>query len=189
LSYHEAYGILDYENPYEMFKSPYDTLLPPFFEGNMNRSFADLDKLMPKIPIHVVKDTFVNEFLNNPDFEFKKRLQENNLTNWKPVAPIQLCYCKGDREVNYKNSEAAYAGMTALGTEQIKLNNLSDYLDHNTCAAFAVLSTKYFFDRFRDKGKNPKMKDIPLFKKFLIGFVKRKEEKKYKRSRKDKAYF
>ena len=189
LSYQEAYGILDYENPYEMFKSPYDTLLPPFFEGNMTRSFADLDKLMPKIPIHVVKDTFVNEFLNNPDFKFKKRLQENNLTNWKPDAPIQLCYCKGDREVNYKNSEAAYAGMTALGAEQIKLNNHSDYLDHNTCAAFAVLSTKYFFDRFRDKGKNPKMKDIPLFKKFFIGFVKRKEEKKYKRLKKDKAYF
>jgi len=70
----------------------------------------------------------------------------------------------------------------------IKLNNLSDALDHNSCAGFAVLSTKYYFDRFKKKGKNPKMKDIPGFKKFLIGFVKRGEETKYRKQGTDSAY-
>ena len=188
LSYQEAYGILDSENAYEVFKAPYDTLLPHFFENNKERTLYDLDNMMPKVPIHVVKDTFVNEFLNNPEFKFKRCLEANNLTCWKPEAPMQLCYCKGDREVNYKNSLVAYEDMKALGVEQIKLNNLSDRLDHNTCAAFAVLATKYFFDRYKDKGKNPKMKDLPRFKKFLVGFVKRKEEKKYESEGKDDAY-
>jgi hypothetical protein len=32
------------------------------------------------------------------------------------------------------------------------------------------------------------MKDLPRFKKFLVGFVKRKEEKKYQKEGRDKAY-
>ena len=131
----------------------------------------------------------MNLYLNDPNFPFKLRLKENNLTDWKPKAPMQLCYCKGDREVNYKNSEVAYAKMKENGVKDIKLRNFSNSLDHNTCAAFAVLSTKYYFDRFKDKGKNPKMKDLPKFKKFLVGFIKRKEEKKYKKEGHDNAYF
>ncbi len=188
LSYQEAYGMLDVNDPYSIFREPYDTLLPNFFEHNKKRTLYDLDKLMPKIPKDVVKQNWIDEYLNNPDFEFKHCLAENNLTCWKPEAPVQLCYCEGDREVNFMNSVAAYRDMKALGAKHIKLNNLSDYLDHNTCAAFAVLSTKYFFDRYKDKGKNPKMKDIPGFKKFLIGFVKRKEERKIKKGGKDSAY-
>ena len=75
--------------------------------------------------------------------------------------------------------------MKALGVTQIKLNNLSDYLDHNTCAAFAVMATKFYFDRFKNNGENPKMKDVPKFKKALAGIIKKKEEKKYKASGND----
>lgn len=189
LSYEEAYGILDTDNPYSIFKSPFDTLFPAYFEHNDHRTLDELNAKLPKVPKDVVKDKLLDEYMHNPDFEFKKRLQENNLTNWKPEAPMQLCFCKGDREVNYKNSEVAYAAMKALGAKDVKLNNLSDHLDHNTCAAFAVLATKYFFDRYRDHGKNPKMKDLPHFKKFLVGFVKRKEEKKYKREGHDVARY
>lgn len=188
LSYQEAYGIIETENPYSVFKSPFDTLFPPFFEKNDRRTLDELNALLPKVPKDIITDSMLDEYLNDPNFEFKKRLQENNLTNWKPKAPMQLCYCKGDREVNYKNSEVAYAAMKALGAKDVKLNNLSDELDHNTCAAFAVLSTKYFFDRYKEKGKNPKMKSVPGFKRFLIGFVKRKEEKKYRKEGKDSAY-
>lgn len=188
LSYHEAYNIMETKNIYSVFKAPFDSIMPLYFERNENRPFGELNRIMPKIPKDVLKDSLVNVYINNPDFEFKKRLAENNLTTWKPKAPMQLCYCKGDREVNYKNSEVAYKEMKALGVKQIKLNNLSDKLDHNTCAAFAVLSTKYFFNRYKRNGKNPKMKDVPGFKKFLIGFVKRKEEKKYLAERADKAY-
>ncbi len=188
LSYQEAYRILEVENIYSIFKAPFDTLLPRFFEQNDNRTLDELNKLMPKVPKDVINDSMVYQYVNNPDFAFKKRLAENNLTNWNAKAPVQLCYCQGDREVNYKNSEVAYAGMKAAGSKNIKLNNLSNSLDHNTCAAFAVLATKYYFNRFRDHGSNPKMKDLPGFKKFLIGFVKRSEEKKYKKNSRDKAY-
>jgi hypothetical protein len=188
LSYQIAYNILDTEDPYEIFRAPFDTLFPQFFEDNDRRTLDELNKYLPAIPKDVVKESYINAYLNDPDFAFKKRLQENNLTDWKPEAPVQLCYCKGDKEVHYQNSEVAYQKMTDLGVKAIKLNNLSDVLDHNTCAAFAVLATKNYFDRFKKKGENPKMKDVPGFKKFLIGFVKRSEERKFKKKGKDSAY-
>lgn len=178
-SYQIAYHILDIDNIYSIFKSPFDTLLPQYFEQNQDKDLYGLDTLLPKIPSDIVKKQYVEEYENNANYPFKVKLQENNLTNWQPKAPVQLCYCKGDREVNYKNSETVYNNMTALGVNNIKLNNLSDYLDHNTCAVFAVLSTKYYFDRFKNKGENPKMKDVPGFKQMLANIIKKKEEKKY----------
>jgi hypothetical protein len=78
--------------------------------------------------------------------------------------------------------------MKALGAEHIRLNNLSNILDHNSCAAFAVVATKYFFNRFRDKGKNHKMKDLPPFKKLIVTLARKSEERKYIKSKQDKAY-
>ena len=188
ISYQEAYHIINTDNIYSIFRAPFDTLLPGFFGEVRTKTYSDLDKIMPKIPSHIVQPNLVEEFKSNPNFSFTARLRENNLTNWKPQAPMQLCYCKGDREVNYKNSEAAYDSMRALGVTNIRLHNLSDALDHNTCAAFAVLSTKNFFDRFRKHGKNPKLKDTPGFIQMFVNAIRKREEKKYLASGKDQAY-
>ncbi len=188
LSYQTAYDIVDTDNPYEVFKTPFDTLFPAFFEGNDSRTFGELDKLLPSVPMKVVEQKFIDEYQSDKDHPFKVRLRENNLTNWKPKAPVQLCYCKGDREVSYKNSEVAYEKMTALGVDQIKLNNLSDHLDHNTCAGFAVLASKYYFDRFKKHGKNPKMKEMPPFKRWIRKMIMKKVEKEYMAGGSDHSY-
>ena len=188
ISYQAAYHVWDTENIYSVFRAPYDTMLMGFFGAVRNKTFDDLDKVMPTIPSEVVKPELVKQFQTDPNFKFLERLKENNLTNWKPEAPVQLCFCKGDREVNYKNSETAYNNMTAMGKKDIKLNNLSDHLDHNTCAAFAVLSTKAFFDRYRKHGSNPKMKGIAPFKQFLVNIIKKKTEKEYMKNHSDHAY-
>ncbi len=182
VSYQTAYRVLDIDNIYSIFKPPFDTLLPQFYSNNYNNTLDSLDKIMPKIPAEVVKDSLVELYKNTPDFLFTRKLKENSLTDWKPQAPVQLCYCKGDREVNYKNSEVAYNTMTGMGVTNIKLNNLSNKLDHNTCAPFAVMATKFYFDRFKKYGENPKMKDVPRFKKALANIIKKKEEKKYEQT-------
>ncbi len=188
ISYQEAYRVIETDNVYSIFRSPYDTLLQDFFGEVRLKTYDDLDKIMPKIPSEIVREDLVKEYVNNPNFPFRLRLKENNLTDWKPEAPIQLCYCKGDREVNYKNSEVAYNNMKALGAENVVLKNHSDALDHNTCAAFAVLATKHFFDRFKKKGENPKLKDVPASLQTFVNMIKKKEEKKYLESGKDESY-
>jgi hypothetical protein len=188
LSYQTAYHIFPNKDIYTIFRPPYDSLLKGFFGAVRDKTYDDLDKIMPKIPSDVVIPDMVTQFKNDPNFPFLERLKENNLTDWKPEAPVQLCYCKGDREVNYKNSEVVYDHMTKAGKKDIKLNNQSDHLDHNTCAAFAVLSMKAFFDRYKKHGENPKMKALSGFKTFLISFVKRKIEKQYVKDGSDHAY-
>ena len=188
VSYQTAYHIWNTDNIYSVFRSPYDTLLQGFFGVVRNKTYDDLDKIMPNIPSEVVRPELVTQFQTDPNFAFLKRLRENNLTNWKPEAPVQLCFCKGDREVNYKNSIVAYDSITARGKTDIKLLNLSDHLDHNTCAAFAVLSMKAFFDRYKNHGSNPKMKDLSPFKKWAVSIVKKKIEKEYIKNHSDHAY-
>lgn len=188
LSYQTAYDIADLEDPYDAFKEPFDTLFPKFFENNDSKTLDELNKVLPKIPSEVLEPKLIEEYQNDPDHPFKVRLRENSLIDWEPKAPVQLCYCKGDKEVSYRNSEVAYETMTAKGIDHIRLNNLSDHLDHNTCAAFAVLATKYYFDRFKKHGKNPKLKEMPPFKKWIRNMVKRKVEKEFKEAGSDKAY-
>jgi len=188
LSYQEAYKVLDTKDPYEAFAAPFDTLFPAFFEENDTRTLDELNKLLPKVPAKVVDPELIEQYKSDPNFPFKKRLQENNLIDWKPKAPVQLCYCKGDKEVNYMNSEVAYQRIRESGFEQIRLNNLSDHLDHNTCAAFAVLATKYYFDRFKKHGKNPKLKEMPPFKRWIRNMVKKKVEREFKEGGKDHSY-
>lgn len=188
ISYQTAYHIWPTNNIYSVFRAPYDTMLMGYFGAIRLKTMDDLDKVMPKVPSDVVKPELVAEFKSDPNFAFVQRLRENNLTNWLPEAPVQLCFCEGDREVNYKNSVVAYNNITALGKKDIKLNNLSNHLDHNTCAAFAVLSTKAFFDRYYKHGSNPKMKGIAPFKQFLVNIIKRKTEKEYMKNHSDHAY-
>ncbi|MCW3124513.1 MAG: hypothetical protein JWO03_171 [Bacteroidetes bacterium] len=188
LSYQTAYHIFPDPNIYSVFRPPYDTLLRGYFGEVRDKTYDDLDKVMPKIPSEVVVPSLVEEFKNNPNFAFLARLKENNLTDWKPEAPVQLCYCKGDREVNYMNSEVTYDHMTKAGITAIRLNNQSDHLDHNTCAAFAVLSMKAFFDRYKKHGENPKMKALSPFKQWVANIVKKKIEKQYLKDGSDHSY-
>lgn len=188
LSYQKAYDIVDIENPYDVFKEPFDTLFPSFFEDNDRKTLDQLNKVLPKVPMKVVEPEFIEAYKNNPNHPFRERLRENNLIDWEPKAPVQLCYCKGDKEVSYENSEKAFETMTSKGIDHIRLNNLSDHLDHNTCAAFAVLATKYFFNRFKKRGKNPKLKEMPPFKKWIRNMVKKKVEKDFIEKGKDNAY-
>ena len=189
ISYQTAYHIFPNPNIYTVFRPPYDTLLKGYFGEVRDKTYDDLDKIMPKVPSEVVVPDMVAQFKSNPNFPFLERLKENNLTDWMPEAPVQLCYCKGDREVNYRNSEVAYEHMTKAGKKDIKLDNESDHLDHNTCAAFAVLSMKAFFNRYKNHGKNPHMKALSPFMQGLINIVaKKKVEKQYLSDHSDHAY-
>ena len=88
-----------------------------------------------------------------------ERIKENNIYEWVPEAPMLLCHCHGDEQVYYKNSEVAYNYMTEHGAKDVRLEVVSKVLDHNTCALFAVMDTKFFFNNIRDGKPNKKKYD------------------------------
>jgi hypothetical protein len=182
VSLDHAYDVWD-GDIYEIFRSPYDTIIPPFFKGE--RNLREFNKVLPAVPADMLKPELVQEFVDNPEFPARKKIEKNNLYNWVPEAPMLLCYCEGDEQVYYKNSLVAHDWMTKNGAKDVRLRKLSDVFDHNTCALFAVMDTKYFFENVRN-GKAGKKKYGPPLKRMLINIYKRKEEKKFVRKQQEK---
>lgn len=147
--FNEIYHIVPDIN--SIYKSPYDTLIPRMFDGTHRH--GDIDKALPEVPKDMVRDTFVNLFLNDPNFPMHKALADNSLCNWKPENPIQLCYCNNDEQVNYRNSIVARDGMKKLGAKHITLRDGGRKYGHYKCAMFASMYSKLYFDSFRNGAK------------------------------------
>ena len=121
------------------------------FDGK--HTFKEIDAYMPEVPKDMIRDTFVNLFLSDPNFPLHKALDDNSLCYWKPENPIQLCYCKADEQVNYRNSIVAQEGMKKLGAKHITTRNAGNKYGHTKCALFASMYSKLYFDSFRKGSK------------------------------------
>ncbi|MCO5232828.1 MAG: alpha/beta hydrolase [Chitinophagales bacterium] len=181
VSYQTAYNFWD-GNIYEIFKTPYDSVTKIYLDGT--HYYEDFNKAIPNIPADIIKPQYVEEFKANPNYPIKKRIEENNIYEWIPKSPTLFCYCSSDDQVSGKNSEVAYNYMKKQGAKNIKIKNLSNIFDHNECAMFAVIETKFFFDNIR-KGKKKTDKGN-RFKRFLIAKHKNKEEQKVIATRHEK---
>lgn len=131
----------------EIFKEPYATQLPPMFNGN--HSTDEIDRLLPSVPVEMLKDDFVTSFKNDPNNNIMKVLKRNDLCYWRPIAPVTLFHCKGDSTVPYKNSEIALAGMIQSGATNVTLVDPSPTSDHGSGALPSFLAAKTWFDSLK----------------------------------------
>lgn len=181
-SYNEVYKVIDGDIN-QIYKSPYDTLIPKLFDGTSN--IGEINKALPKVPSNMIKDSIVNLFLSDPDFPFMVAIKENEVFNWKPEAPVQICYCSSDEEVYYQNAIVAYNRMKELGAKNFKLKLVGKNQYHGQCALFATMYTKLYFDSILNG--NPKGGNGPAFKQLLIALGKTQvNNKPQKIKRKDR---
>lgn len=169
--YNSIYKFFD--KPSDVLKAPYDSILPPMFDGTY--SMGDVNKLMPAIPKDVFKDEALKAFENNPDFPFRKALEENNVYSWKSEEPVMLCYCEADEQVYYKNSIVAHKAMKEKGSKNVMLRPSGKKFNHEQCAVYTSVYTKYWFDSFRKGSKKGRRGDP--FKLFLLQIGKKKLSK------------
>jgi len=153
ISYQYAYNLFN-GDIYSVFKEPYASELRKAFAQPRIVDHGNVNDMLPKIPKDMVVDSLVNVFRSDTTFPFTKKLQENCLVKWVPKAPMQLCACYGDNEVDYRNTEAAYDYMHPC-TDNVYKRVFGKHLSHNPCAPFAILYSKYFFDNFRKGKKHP----------------------------------
>jgi hypothetical protein len=144
-SYNRIYKF--YDNIADALVSPYDTLLPPLFDGNYSTSY--IDGKMPAIPNTIIKPNVLDSFRNDPNHYLRKALAANNVYDWKPDAPMRLYFCLADEAVNYLNAVVAIDTMRANGTADIDTLNISSTLNHPSCAQPAIANAKFFFDEAR----------------------------------------
>jgi len=132
----------------EIFVAPWDSLIPVYFDGDTK--YSGIRKNLPLDITEIFQPEFMKkEFLADAS-TFKKILKENSVYDFVPKVPTQLCYCTDDEMVPYKNSEIAYDWMKKNGAKKLKIKNAGKNLDHEECAIFTVIYTKFFFDKYRD---------------------------------------
>lgn len=172
-SYQEAYNIFPSPDINKaIFRPPYDTIIPAAFDGRLQHH--QINDILPKVPKDIFKDSLVEEFKHNPEFAFRKRLGENSNYDWKPETPVQMCFCKSDEEVSYKNAIVAYKKMRENGAKRVKKFNVSNRFSHGHCAGFSAIHTKMYFDSFRKGSKNGRKG--PLGKRIVLAIAKTMEK-------------
>ena len=129
----------------------------------------ELNRELPDTAFLSVRKEYFEDFENNPEHPFRKYLSENNVHDWKPEAPVMLCYCKGDEQVNYQNSIRTYEAMKRNGATKVELWDAGKKFGHINCALFSMVYTKMYFDGYV---KNRPGSHGPHFKRFLLNIGK-----------------
>lgn len=166
-SYQEAYQIIE-DDISTIYQHPYDTVVRYFYNGKYE--MGEINKHLPDVPKDMIKEEWIKKFINDSTFKLHEALKDNDVYNWKPEAPMQLCFCEGDEQVTYKNAIVAYNTMKQNGSNLVRLRSGGKKFDHFKCAIFSSMNTKLFFNSIRNGHKKGTKGD--LFKRMLIGMAK-----------------
>ena len=142
----EAYGNV-YNDLSEVFRAPYDTLLPGYFDGTHNMGW--INNRLPDTPNLMLNTAYFQDFLSNPNHIGWQILKDNDLYNWAPQAPLSMYYCTQDEQVFYKNSLVARDSMHALGATHVIATDFGPYT-HAGCASFCFLTGLALFEQYMD---------------------------------------
>ena len=148
------YLLFAYNNIYHLYNSvsdyilpPYDSLLPPLFDGT--HSMDDVNAVMPAVPSDIIVPAILDSFNNIPQFKLHEVLKENDTYFWVPNSPVRMYYCEGDHDVNYMNAFIAYDTFTVEGATGITLQSSGASYDHVGCVLPSLLNAKLWLDSLR----------------------------------------
>jgi len=144
--YNEVYDM--YPDPADYLLPPYDTLLPPLFDGT--HSGWEIDNVMPAVPKEIIRPEVLTDFITNPENPFRLALQDNDLTGWVPEMPLIMYYCSGDELVTYENSIVAHEIFQASGSVSTALYQPSPSASHGECAEPCFIFANIWFSTLRN---------------------------------------
>ena len=148
-SYQLVYGNI-FNSWSEILKSPYDTIVPPFFSGtNDSLDMGQLNALLPSVVDSLIVDSVLNNFINdsvNKTHPLWQALLANDNYDWTPQKPVRMYYCTADEQVAYTNALLADSVMNANGAASVLSINSGNGLNHNDCVIPALSSA---FDWFQ----------------------------------------
>ena len=150
--YYLPYTVLAYDDVYELFTSPseyfippYDTLLPPLFDGN--HSGNEVNNVMPAIPMDIFLPEFVEEITSDPEHPLRQALQENDVYPWVPHAHVTLLHSIDDELVPVENTLNTYDYFIEHGAENVEIyvDNLGS---HGQAASILLLAAIAWTEEF-----------------------------------------
>jgi pimeloyl-ACP methyl ester carboxylesterase len=152
--YYFLYLIASYQSVYQLAPTladllapPYNTTLPPLLNGNT--SGTTMNAALPSNPTLILKPEYLSAFTTDPRHPLRLALQDNDLYQWRPQAPVRLYHCSGDQDVVVANTQVAVASFQAAGATNVVWIDTISGADHSACAQPSLLAAKLWFDSFR----------------------------------------
>ena len=137
------YMLFAYLDSYPSIGTADEYLLPEYifledmFDGY--HSSAEINAAMPSIPITIMKPEEIQIFEEDENHPLRITLQENDLWDWTPQAPMYLFHGEGDELVPYENSQMAYDQFLANGAQDVHLESIPEsYGGHSDVAPWAL---------------------------------------------------
>jgi hypothetical protein len=117
-AYVDTYGIAT--NLASVLRAPYDSTLPPLFDGRHGGS--DINAIMPQHPADILKPEILQAFRDDPNHPLRSALRDNDLhTGWFPKTPTRFYHCRADQDVLFANSQVAFDTFKAAGAPSVEL--------------------------------------------------------------------
>ncbi|MEN8122017.1 MAG: lipase family protein [Bacteroidota bacterium] len=145
-AYNSVYNL--YDDLESIFVAPYDTYLPPFFDGENLYTLNEVGVELPPIPSDILTESAYNDIMNNTNPAFLDALEDNDLYDWHSTAPIRMFHCNGDVTVPKANSDKALASFLDKGITNVELINPLEGGTHYTCAIPSIFAAKEWFNTF-----------------------------------------
>lgn len=144
LGYYSVYPSLQqaYPNFSDVFKSPYDTVLPPLFYSKQYTT-SQIDNFCHPVPRMMIRDSAIMAFETDTNHVFRQILAENDLLGWVPQNPVKIHYCTGDRQVSYLNAIRADSTWNANGAPDVVSENFGNH-DHGPCVEPSLVSATFY---------------------------------------------
>ena len=74
---------------------------------------------MTNVTADLFTATFLSNYFSSGETEIKTRLQENNVYDWAPQAPVRLFHGQDDITVPYANATTAQTTMSSKGASDV----------------------------------------------------------------------
>lgn len=132
--------------------SPHHMTIDNYYDGNSTGS--TINAILPRNTSELFNPYFQSEYAGIVgELTLKYRLDQNNVYDWKPEAPVKLFHGKNDNYVDYANASTASSTMQANGAPSVSLTDCTRVPStHVNCGIeFATFATGYLFTVATDR--------------------------------------
>jgi len=137
-----------YGQPLEsVLTAAYAGSLPALFDGD--HESAEISAAMPDDPRSLFNPEFLTAYDNGEPHWFLQALEENDVDDWTPAAPVRLFYGDKDLDVLPEEARRAEAAMKQLGADVTAIS-VGPY-DHNGSAQFGIPRAILWFDELAEQ--------------------------------------
>ena len=132
--------------------SPHHMTVDNYYDGTS--AGATINALLPRNTNELFNPYFQSEYAGIAgELSLKYRLEQNNVYDWKPEAPVKLFHGQNDNYVDYANASTALSAMQSNGAASVTLTDCSSVpSNHVNCGIeFATFATAYLFTVATDR--------------------------------------